>query len=144
MSNYLTDQSLAATYSNGGGGGGHHDEGYDSSGYDSYGSYGGHGHGGGGGGCVVSAEQWLGAVLIAGTGVAIAAAAFGALYLQLTSGKRKRRMITEGSFPLYTFSGCPLQILFRYGESLLIKYIIIYKYEMNRGKGNKVGFQGSK
>ena len=91
MSNYLSDQSLAATYSKG-----HHDDGYDSSGY-GYGGYGGYGHGGGGGGCVVSAEQWLGAVLIAGAGVAIAAAAFGALYIQLTSGKRKRRMIEGGN-----------------------------------------------
>ena len=103
MSNYLTDQSLAATYSKGGGGG-HHDDGYDSSGYGyGYGGYG--GHGGGGGGCVVSAEQWLGALLIAGAGVAIAAAAFGALYIQLTSGKRKRRMITEENFQLNTFPG---------------------------------------
>ena len=66
MSNYIIDQSLAATYSKGGGGGGHHDDGYDSSGFGSYGGY-----GGGGGGCVVSPEQWLGAVLIAGAGVAI-------------------------------------------------------------------------
>ena len=111
MSNYLTDQSLAATYSKGGGG---HDDGYDSSGY---GGYGGYGHGGGGGGCVVSAEQWLGAVLIAGAGVAIAAAAFGALYLQLTSGKRKRRMIAEGSPQPNTVSGCPLQIFFKYSKT---------------------------
>ena len=56
MSNYLSDQSLAATYSKGGGGGGHHDDGYDSSGY---GGYGGYGHGGGGGGCVVSGKVSL-------------------------------------------------------------------------------------
>ena len=116
MSNYLSDQSLAATYSKGGGGG-HHDDGYDSSGY-GYGGYGGYGHGGGGGGCVVSAEQWLGAVLIAGAGVAIAAAAFGALYLQLTSGKRKRRMISVGSLQSNTVSGCPLQIFYKYSKSL--------------------------
>ena len=116
MSNYLTDQNLAATYSKGGGG--HHDDGYDSSGYGSYGGHGGYGHGGGGGGCVVSAEQWLGAVLIAGAGVAIAAAAFGALYLQLTSGKRKRRMIAEGSPQPNTVSGCPLQIFFKYSKTV--------------------------
>ena len=102
MSNYLSDQSLAATYSKGG-------DGYDSSGY---GGYGGYGHGGGGGGCVVSAEQWLGALLIAGAGVAIAAAAFGALYIQLTSGKRKRRMITEASFQLNLVPGYLSQILY--------------------------------
>ena len=63
---------------------GGYDDGYGHSGY-------GHGgHGGGYGGCTISAEQWLGAVLIAGTGVAIAAAAFGALFLTLTGGKRKR------------------------------------------------------
>lgn len=103
MSNYLNDQRLAATYSKGGGGGEYRDDSYGSSGYGGYGGHG--GHGGGGGGCVVSAEQWLGAVLIAGAGVAIAAAAFGALYLQLTSGKRKRRMMSDGHSQLYSLPG---------------------------------------
>ena len=103
MSNYINDQRFAATYSKGGGGGEYRDDSYGSSGYGGYGGHG--GHGGGGGGCVVSAEQWLGAVLIAGAGVAIAAAAFGALYLQLTSGKRKRRMMSDGHSQLYSLPG---------------------------------------
>ena len=106
MSNYLNDQSLAATYSKAGGGG-YHDDGYGSSGYGH-----GYGHGGGGGGCVVSPEQWLGAVLIAGAGVAIAAAAFGALYLQLTSGRRRRRMIVESDSQPINLSGCFLSLYF--------------------------------
>ena len=64
---------------------------------DDYGHYGhsggGYGHSGGGT-CVPSPEQWLGAVLIAGAGVAVAGAAFGALFLTLTQGKRRRRRET--------------------------------------------------
>ena len=70
--------------------GGHSGYGNDDYGYGGHSGYGG-GHSGGGGSCVPSPEQWLGAVLIAGAGVAVAGAAFGALFLQLTSGKRRRR-----------------------------------------------------
>ena len=80
------DQFMSGTKGYGGGGGyGHdYDDGYGHSGY------GGHG-GGHGGGCVISPEQWLGAFLIAGAGVAVAGAAFAALFITLTGGKRKRR-----------------------------------------------------
>ena len=40
---------------------------------------------------MTSPEQWLGAFLIAGAGVAVAGAAFAALFITLTGGKRKRR-----------------------------------------------------
>ena len=76
--------------------------GYSGSGHGGYGDdYGHYGHSGGGygghsggGTCVPSPEQWLGAVLIAGAGVAVAGAAFGALFLTLTQGKRRRRRET--------------------------------------------------
>ena len=81
------DQMYAGTSGHGGHGGYGDDYGH-------YGhSGGGYGHSGGGT-CVPSPEQWLGAVLIAGAGVAVAGAAFGALFLTLTQGKRRRRRET--------------------------------------------------
>ena len=84
------DQMAAGTkgYSGGGHGGYEDDYGYGHSGY---------GHSGAGV-CVISPEQWLGAVLIAGAGVAVAGAAFGALFLTLTMGRRRRRRRRE-TFP---------------------------------------------
>ena len=107
-----SDQSAAGTikgYSGGGGGGGHdyHDDGYGHGG----GGYG-HGHGGGGGGyCMISADQWLGASVIAAAGVAIAGAALGGLFLILRSrgliGKRRRkREVQFGQQYVWNHTGC--------------------------------------
>ena len=108
MSLFNSDQFAAGTkgYS-GGGGGGHdyHDDGYGHGG-------GGYGHGHGGGGyCMISADQWLGAVVVAAAGVAIAGAAFGGLFLILRSRgligkKRRKREVQLGQYHGWNHAGC--------------------------------------